>query len=573
MSFDIEISKDGYKILRIDKDDKKTYLGSKYNQKREIDKFINNLGEFTNRDNFIVLGLSLGEHIKELIKILHKECKILIVEFNENLIEYCKSNEEIKKNIDNERIIIANNKEETENFLKMYINELNIDKLKISAYSSYDKIYAEKSKEIYLLARNFLAKTKIIRNTFKVFGEVFLDNSLANLKYIAKSTEINELENSYRNKPAIIVSAGPSLEKNIDKLKGIDKALIFTGGRTLGSLLERNIIPTCVGVIDPGEPAYHQVAPYIEKVEFPLVFTDLTNEKIVKAHNGEKIFYTDSLFISKVWNKNIKCLYGGGSIAHTLTNLALYIGCNPIIFIGQDFAYTEEHGHASFCSYKTFDEYKDASDIYVKDIHGEKIRTSVLLNEYRLRLEEIIKENHDIKFINATEGGANIEGTENRRLEDVLNELKKEEIIPIKNFLKFSDKTQDIVKELQYNLDLTKKYIKLCQNAKRYLKNYKSSYYLKNQKGVDDSLKKLDKIDKEIMKKNLEIGLISTIVTKIIYEVENDEQFMIQSLDNKDVAFNKELSRSDAMYSKLESAARLCCKKIEVTINKLKEEC
>ena len=41
MNLNIEMSKDGYKVLKIEKNDKKIYLGSKYNQKREIEKFIN----------------------------------------------------------------------------------------------------------------------------------------------------------------------------------------------------------------------------------------------------------------------------------------------------------------------------------------------------------------------------------------------------------------------------------------------------------------------------------------------------------------------------------------------------
>lgn len=576
MNLNIDISKDGYRVLRIDRNNKNVYLGSKYNQKREIDKFISKFGMFTNKDNFIVLGLSFGEHIKELLNLIQKDSKILIVEFDKELIEYCECDEEVKKIINNDKIVMVNNIDEAQVFLRTYINEVNIEKIKVAGYCNYDQIYAEQSQEIYTLIRNYIAKVKINRNTFRVFGETFLNNTLTNLKYIAKSTEINALENVYKNKPAIIVSAGPSLIKNIEKLKGINNALIISGGRTLSALIERDIKPSCIGVLDPGEVSYKLVEPYIKDIDCPLIYTDLCNEKVIKEHKASKFFYTDSKFIWNVFGKEIMRLYGGGSVAHTLTNLAIYMGCNPIIFIGQDLAYTGDRGHA-VCSGNRWDElsfedYKNTTDIYVKDIYGDRVRTSLVLNEYRLAFEEIIKNSPDIKFINATEGGANIEGAENKKLQAVLDELEKETIIPMERYIKNIDRTGDTIKELEYNIELIKKYISLCRKAKKYLKDYKTNYLLRNKQGLNDILNKLDKIDKEIVNKNIEISLIAVVITKVVYEIENDDKFIVNSFDSKDIALNKEISRSETLYSKIEEVLNMCNENIEKIIIKLKEE-
>lgn len=55
------------------------------------------------------------------------------------------------------------------------------------------------------------------------------------------------------------------------------------------------------------------------------------------------------------------------------------------------------------------------------DIYGKKVRTSNPLNMFRENIEVIIKQHKDIKFINATEGGAHINGSEVKFLNEVID--------------------------------------------------------------------------------------------------------------------------------------------------------
>ncbi|MGL5822652.1 MAG: motility associated factor glycosyltransferase family protein, partial [Sarcina sp.] len=88
MNFSIEISKDGFDILKINKNGKSICLGSKYNQQREIDKFISSFNEFTENDIYIVLGVSCLEHIKALVEKNNLYKKIAILELDRELREY-----------------------------------------------------------------------------------------------------------------------------------------------------------------------------------------------------------------------------------------------------------------------------------------------------------------------------------------------------------------------------------------------------------------------------------------------------------------------------------------------------
>lgn len=67
--------------------------------------------------------------------------------------------------------------------------------------------------------------------------------------------------------------------------------LIISGGRTLRSLIDKQITPHLLTVADPGEISYELVKGYIEDLNVPLLFYEGTNEKVVEKHRGDKIFF------------------------------------------------------------------------------------------------------------------------------------------------------------------------------------------------------------------------------------------------------------------------------------------
>ncbi len=107
--------------------------------------------------------------------------------------------------------------------------------------------------------------------------------------------------------------------------------------------------------------------------------------------------------------------------------LAIYLGCNNIIFIGQDLAYTGERLHSNSSTLETeggnIGMYDD--NIYADDINGNKVRTSFELDAYRRYIEFYIHMLKNINFINSTEGGANIKGTKVMPLKESLNKYGK----------------------------------------------------------------------------------------------------------------------------------------------------
>ncbi len=112
---------------------------------------------------------------------------------------------------------------------------------------------------------------------------------LKNIRIMSKGIPLDEFKDKYQNKPAIIVSAGPSLKKNIHLLKEAqDRFIIITGGRTLKALIDAGVTPHFVCIIDPVDKTFRLVEKSLD-CSAPLVFYEGTNPDVAEKYKGPKI--------------------------------------------------------------------------------------------------------------------------------------------------------------------------------------------------------------------------------------------------------------------------------------------
>ena len=571
MEVNVEYSKDNYKVLRINKNEKDIYIGSKYNQGKVIEKFINTFGELTNDDIYIIIGLSTGEHIEELINRTNKFDRLIIIEVDSRIRGLRKNDKYLDKVLDDRRISVFSNELDVEIFFREEINNINIGSLKLGYYANYDKIYKKELENIIKVIKEESYRAITDRNTNLHFGEVWFDAMLSNLKSMLKSTAMNDFKNKYKNKPAIIVSAGPSLSKNIKELKGKDNALILTGGRTIKALLENNIEPSFLGVVDAGKYSYELVEDFISDISVPLVYYNSTNSEIVKKHTGKKIFCVDNKFLNDILGKEIEYSGMGGSVAHFITNFAIYCGCNPIVFIGQDLAYTNDNAHDENALNKGVTNSKKAGgddDIYVDDIYGNPIRTGIVLNEFRLMFEEIIKRNSEIEFINATEGGASIKGTRVKVLKQVLKSFKKEKIDF--NYEDNFIQSVEVIKKLKSYKEILGNANKKCRRGLVLLEELKFDLMLN--KNIDTKLLKLDEIDKYIQENLEKLEIIQNKIFSIMYSIKNSDKYVIKSTDSKKVIMEKNFNKNLDLYKLLSVSFDDASKKLDKLIIEMEQD-
>lgn len=397
------------------------YLRHRNSVQENVKKFINSLNITNIESDFVVFGLGSGEHILELTKIISPLSRILIVEPSVSVVKKFLSASYSEDILNNDNIILfLYDKSKMTEVMGEFLKAYNVANTKCGVFANYGEVYPEIFADVYGNFINIEKSMIIDLNTHIVHSQHFFKSFINNLKFIIESPRVNCIKGAYKNMPAVVVSAGPSLARNIHILKDFqEKFIIIAGGRTLKVLMDMGITPDFVCVIDPDTPALDVMKDSLE-CDIPLVYSEFTSYEVVEKYSGKKIFFTDTgagNSIRNLFDEPIDNIYEAGSVAHVCTGLAQYLGCNAIIFVGQDFAYTNNKEH--FDTENTNCEL-DKNVIYVEGIDREKVKSSKILTFYKFGIENFIEMNKEITFVNSTEGGANIKGTKIMKLQEAL---------------------------------------------------------------------------------------------------------------------------------------------------------
>lgn len=481
----VEKSKDNENIIKIIKNSREVYLGSKYNVKREINNFINSL-TLDKNNIYIIYGLAAGEYIERLLsKFGTEEVKIIVIEPDEAVIKaFLKLS--TRKILEDDRIfLIKYTRNELYFLLVKIIDEAKVKKIQYSIFANYASVFSKEYDACTSEIQQFVNEAISNVNTKLKFSKSWFQCYVKNLRYIPYSTPVDFFSNACLNLPAVIVSAGPSLEKNIRELKKYQKnCIIICCGRTLKPLLDLEIIPDFLCVVDPDDIAYRQV----EKLNYSvvnLVYFEHTNWKVVENHKGNKIINSSDENLYNITKNNIGALDHGGSVAHNALGMAIKLGCNPIMFIGQDFAYTDNKLHAEIALGEEQNKKTTENEEYirVKGICENTVITTPILNFYKETMEKMLSYYAGREYINCTEGGADIIGTNVINFKTALEiHCKKSITSSFHNFFNKDNNMNEknIEKFLLETLDTLKQVKKLCFEVETYDEkvDFKISRYL-----------------------------------------------------------------------------------------------
>ncbi|QLY79750.1 motility associated factor glycosyltransferase family protein [Clostridium intestinale] len=412
----------------------------------KIEKLMKTFEDLRFDSLIFIFGFGDGEYLDALLSCCCERNIIYIVEPNlEDVYKY-------KNNIDKKNVfLIAYDEEKLEILLRSTINSRNFVNLFVDKYGDYDERYKDEyNKFINLIDTSYYSVATFLY-TNKSFKNIFIDNIFSNIDCINESTSLDLFMDYNKDIPAIIVSAGPSLDRNIKEMIKFKEKLknffIVAGNRTLKPLLDNGITPDVIVSIDPQEVTYNMLKEILN-VKIPLVFYEQSNSKLVAEYEGDKIFTTQGLFTCIKGLENMSICFSGGSVAHCSTDIAVKIGCNPIIFAGQDFGYTYDKHHAEIAKLDIDKDINNLNVIKTKDVFGNEILTDRLLNLYRKNMEFYIKyftKFSGKSFLNVSYG-ADIEGAEFKELSKLLNEYNSNNL---KKTLKVEEKSKIDVKTIK----------------------------------------------------------------------------------------------------------------------------
>ncbi|MEQ4345720.1 motility associated factor glycosyltransferase family protein [Campylobacter jejuni] len=260
----------------------------------------------------------------------------------------------------------------------------------------------------------------------------FLQNIPSMLESIPFQRILSERKNKFEN--AIVVSAGPSLAKQLSLLKAYqDKAVIFCADGALSMLEKEGIIPDYVTNLDFTDLAMKFFQNKENLKQSIIALECATHPNIVRSLNAENcmIVLRNKALYQRFNLNDFGYIDTGTHVSHFSYTLALALGFKNIIMIGQDLAFDEEgNSHSKGFSYgEQFSGEKTVPTLKAQAYAGKgEVLTHIAWNDYRIKLEYLFACNEQkAKFYNATEGGARINFTEELSFKECCEKLLTKE--------------------------------------------------------------------------------------------------------------------------------------------------
>lgn len=452
-------------VQRIVQDKKTTevpyLLNSSVSVKEEL-KIISSRLDFDKHSNFIVFGIGSIDIIKHIFDNMSEMSTLTIIERDTSTFSSILGSVDISHILQSPRVAyMLGEKEEILSLIgfRVSVNDFsgNIANLQILVTPYMRSMHEEYVEEIkyYLITKAKYFMSNVGNDITDVMAG--FEYTVENWTTMARGLGINGFKDSYKDIPAIIVSAGPSLDKNIKFLKkAYKKALILTVDATYQKVLDLGIIPDSISSIERYDITYDvfykgKEAPQDSVfIAPPVVVKKVFDkfEKVVSIGRSGEFFVKSIMDLIKYDSVEL-----GISCSHVPFAFAKYIGANPIVFIGQDLAFTKDgKTHSNDISEEAIKAAKKAGKTYVLDNDGNTLETTIAYYNFLTWFENQIALSPNTTFINATEGGAKIRGTKTMTLDETIKKYCKKEIKSLKaTYDEIQDQRENI------SLDLWKK--------------------------------------------------------------------------------------------------------------------
>jgi hypothetical protein len=429
---------------------KRTYLHSRYRPIEEAEKLAKSV-ILEDKHCFVVLGFGLGYHVRALYERLRGDALIICTEPSIRLLSTALSCVDLADVIGSGRLVVLTdeNKVRLHERLRPH-SALIMLGAQFVRHAPSLQVAGDVHNGICSMITEFVTYSRMSLMTLVTNSKITCQNIAMNLVHYVTTPSIDVLHERFARCPAVIISAGPSLRKNIDRLAGLKgRAVLCAVQTTLKLLMERGIVPDFVTSLDFHEMSrkFYEGVDGLEQVH--LVAEPKATWHVLDRYAGPiSLLGSDwaALLLGERLGRR-SGLKAGATVAHLAFYLAVFMGCDPIIFVGQDLAFTghvfyvpgvEIHGawRSEINRFNTM-EMKEWERVVrnrpilrkVQGQDGRELYSDELLFTYLEQFEKDIAA-VPVKVINATEGGARIRGTEPMTLEDAIARYCQKPIEP-----------------------------------------------------------------------------------------------------------------------------------------------
>lgn len=503
------------------------YLHNNYGAESEAKEIFEKI-KTTDFSMNVIYGFGLGYLIQEfainakgLVFVFEPDIEILattleVVDFSEELS---------KKNV-----FIFNDFDELKKcYLENFIFKSDTS---ITFLPSYKKIF-EKDLIEFAQRLNLVMGSSIIDNNYIKNKLIPAVKSVCNnIDCLVKEPTLGVFKDIYKDKTALVISAGPSLDKNLETIKKYrDKVIIFSVGQALRTLLHDDITPDFVGLVETSSQMSQLEnldTSNINLILEPLTYNGLHQSKFKNIISYPSKVSTPNLIWTSIANIDASNYISSGTVSYMMLYSAYLLGFKDLILVGQDLAfldgkcYTKDTQHKGLIyeyDSKTgsakvkVENVKEFSDSLigknvkidenrkieiaqrrieainknlcnVQGIKGNQLLTTYDYASFISQFEDFAKEHkNDLNLFNTSLEGAKINGFEDIPLEELLQ--NKENLEKIELNANFDYDLQEIVSKIKLEINSLEKISKTLNTANSLIHNYDKEF--NNRKTVNDT--------------------------------------------------------------------------------------
>lgn len=353
-SHQVEISKSGMPTLAIDDGARTAYLHSRHHPLDEAARSVDALA-INEQLVFFIHGLGLGYQAELLFDRAGEEAAYFIFEPDLDVIRRAMEHRDLSRLLNSRRVnfIWQADKNLLHEKLAPYGATMSLGTIALTHQASVQRDPAF-HQQVTQWCDEFASYAKTSLNTLVINGRRTAENIARNIGWYAASSGLGHLKDARKGQPAIIVSAGPSLRKNKHLLKDAqDRAVMIAVQTTLKPLLELGVEPDFVTSLD-----YHDICTrFFEdlpgNLRTHLIAEPKATDRIFSMHTGPVSLNGNEFAegLLRELKPNRARLPAGATVAHLAFYLAEHLGCDPVIFVGQDLGFSDGLCYAPGTSY------------------------------------------------------------------------------------------------------------------------------------------------------------------------------------------------------------------------------
>jgi len=429
---------DGQPVLRVALNGRRLFLHSRFNPQQEAARAVSRLDLERGR-LFGALGLGCGYYVEEILARIHQRAGVIVLETRPGILRAALTARDLRHLLLSPRLrFVDAAAQDAGSQLQSAIISMShlTERADFFAIPAYADFWPEEAASLRALLLETIRYVAMIAGNSPQDTLIGITQMLANAPHLLGGPDLAALQGAYAGRPAFCVAAGPSLNKNIQYLREVNgRGLIICADTILQRLLDEGIVPDAVCVLERGEIVYDyffrdrryppEVTLVGQSVVWPEIFATFPGLKTVALKAG---------LIPEQWLgsllPHLALFPGGSSVGNMNFGLARFLGCDPIVLVGQDLAYGEEgESHAGGTVYEkkpvTAPDGLTEKQEYILGKNGKMLRTRIWWKNFH-RWFEIEAGRTSQRCLDATEGGALIRGTEIVRLKDVVHEFCRE---------------------------------------------------------------------------------------------------------------------------------------------------